>query len=189
MDDQLVMERIADNDEAAFEQLFRGHYAALCGYANKYLGDLDMAEEIVQEFFCQLWDKRESLEVKSSPRSYLYSAVRNRCLNHFRHLKVQEAHQQETMATNGHLGSVTALDDLQEMELDRKIAQVIEALPEQCQRIFTMSRQEGLKYKEIADQLGVSVKAVEAQVSKALGVLRKELRDYMPLIMWWLLNN
>lgn len=177
-----LLARIQQHDSQAFEQVFKTYYAELCGYAQKFLSDLDMAEEIVQELFCHIWDKRENLVIQETLRAYFFKSVRNRCLNHFRHIKIREAHQQEVIAQNHIADTITAHDTIKALELDVKINAVIESLPAQCKQVFSMSRFEGKKYQEIADELGISKKAVEAHVSKALKVLREELKDYLPLL-------
>jgi RNA polymerase sigma-70 factor (ECF subfamily) len=178
-----LIARIKQHDGDAFEQIFRKYYAELCGYADKYLNDTDAAEEIVQELFCHIWDKRETIEIKETLRAYFFRATRNRCFNHFRHLKIREAHQQETQAENNITDNLTAYEAMKGFELEEKITQVINQLPAQCKLVFSMSRFEGKKYQEIADELGISKKAVEAHISKALKVLREELKEYLPLLL------
>lgn len=183
MSEPELLARIKQHDGNAFEQIFRTYYAELCGYADKYLNDVDAAEEIVQELFCHIWDKRETIEVKETLRAYFFRATRNRCFNHFRHLKIREAHQQETQAENNSIDNLTAYEAMKGYELEEKITKVIDELPAQCKLVFSMSRFEGKKYQEIADELGISKKAVEAHVSKALKVLREELKEYLPLLL------
>ena len=184
MSETELLERIKKSDDEAFEAIFKTYYAELCGYAEKYLSDMDTAEEIVQELFCHIWDKRSHLEIKETLRAYFFRAVRNRCFNHYRHLKIKEAHQQETLATASSAETLTAYEAMKGLELEEKITQVIESLPAQCKLVFGMSRFEGKKYQEIADELGISKKAVEAHISKALKVLREELKDYLPLLLF-----
>jgi RNA polymerase sigma-70 factor (ECF subfamily) len=153
---------------------------------------MDVAEEIVQEVFIKLWERREELEFNSSVKSYLFRAVHNTSLNYLRHLKVREEHRQ--YAEERHqLLSMEYSDGLEEKELENRIWDAIGRLPEQCARIFQMSRFEGLKYREIADKLGISPKTVEVQMGKALRRLREDLKDYLPTLLgglstffsWW----
>lgn len=183
MSEPELIERIKQNDGKAFEQVFKTYYAELCGYANKYLNDLDAAEEIVQDLFCHVWDKRASLVIQETFRAYIFRSTRNRCFNHYRHLKIREAHQQEVIAENNTTDNHTAHEAMKGLELDEKINSVIDQLPAQCKLVFTMSRFEGKKYQEIADELGISKKAVEAHISKALKTLRQELKDYLPMLI------
>lgn len=153
----------------------------MCGYANKYLCDLDEAEEIVQEVFCNFWNKKNTLEISGSLEAYLYRAVRNTCINHLKHLKVKNqfavAHVRELQQ-----GENRYHDRLEELELQHKIDDCINRLPPERQRIFRLSRFEQMKYQNIAEHLGISVKTVEAQMGKALKFLRENLSEYLPVI-------
>ncbi len=171
---------IRQGDEAAFEALFRELYQPLCHYAHTYVPETETAEELVQETFVKLWERREKLEVHTSLRSYLFRAVRNNALNHLKHLKIVALHQAETYATGTEKDWG---DSLIRGELEEKIGEAIGQLPEQCRKIFEMSRMEGLKYREIAEKTGISIKTVEAQMGKALRILREALQEYLPLII------
>lgn len=169
-----------------FEALFKTHYAELCGYANKYLDDLDAAEEVVQSLFVRLWEKRKDLDIKSSLKSYLFSSVRNACFNEIKHVKIKEeykAHYQRVIEED----QVFADEEYEASELENKIRSSIEKLPEGRQKIFILSRYEGLKYQEIADKLGVSIKTVENQMGAAMKFLRSELAEYLVTVAWMIL--
>ncbi len=178
-----LFEKVRTGDKSAFESVFRTYYAPLCSFANNYIADASMAEEIVQDLFCQIWERHAALSINESLKSYLFRSVRNRCLNHFRHQKVKEAHQKIVLQEFSGTEEQNVQGQIQRMELDQKIARVIANLPDQCHRVFTLSRFDNLKYKEIAQQLNISVKAVEAHISKALKTLRKELKEYIPTII------
>ncbi len=183
--DSDILLAIQQGNERVFEVVFRKHYSSLCNYACGILKDMDDSEEIVQHIFTKLWEQRNEIEITVSLKSYLYRAVHNTCLNRIKHLKIQETYRQhvgEFLETNHE--SVTDVLDGKELEL--RIATAIEKLPEQCRLIFRMSRFEELKYQEIADQLGLSVKTIENQIGKALKILRSELSDYLPLLIWLL---
>jgi RNA polymerase sigma-70 factor (family 1) len=171
-------------DEKAFEQLFRSYYQPLCNRANAILNDIDEAEETVQNIFIILWEKREQMEINFSIKSYLYRAVHNAALNRIKHNKVRvmyvKEHEQAVPST-GHTTQQAFGNELQE-----QIQAAIESLPEQCRLVFKLSRFEELKYREIAGQLGISVKTVENQMGKALKILREKLRDYLVLIVLFL---
>jgi len=169
---------IRTGNEQAFEQLFRAQYPALCGYARKYLDDVDQAEEVVQEMFFNFWQKKEKLEINISLEAYLFRSVRNSCLNYLKHLKIREEHR---LATSHEIRKKEqeVHDSVETLELQEKIENVIEQLPPERKKIFRMSRYEELKYKEIADKLNISVKTVEAQMSKALKFLRQHLSEYL----------
>lgn len=174
--------KIQAGNERAFEKVFKSYYPGMCGYANKYLSDLEQSEEIVQDVFFNFWNKRTSLEIQGSLEAYLYRSVRNACLNHLKHLEVRKQYA---------LAQVSPLkeeerkhyDKIVELELQQKIENCINELPPERQKIFKLSRHEGLKYQEIATELKLSVKTVEAQMGKALRFLRENLAEYLPLTL------
>ncbi|MBB6005189.1 RNA polymerase sigma-70 factor [Arcicella rosea] len=186
--DSDILLAIRQGNERVFETVFRKHYQALCNYSCNILKDMDDAEEIVQGVFLKFWEQRQEIEITVSLKSYLYRAVHNTCLNRIKHLKVQEVYRQ-------HVGDFientfdSATDLLDKNELEIRIAEALEKLPEQCRLIFKMSRFEELKYQEIANQLGLSIKTVENQIGKALKIMRTELADYLPLLLFWAIFN
>jgi len=167
-----IIRRIRQGDIEEFEKLFRSSYISLVKYAITLVKDRDSAEEIVQDLFVRLWQERKKLAVKSSLTGYLFRAVHNRCMHHIEHLQVIKKHA--GMASNADAGFAPAADEeINYRELQEKIASVLERLPERCSRIFCMNRFEGLRYQEIADKLSISVKTVEACMSRALKEFRK----------------
>jgi RNA polymerase sigma-70 factor (ECF subfamily) len=177
-----IIRQITQGDKNAFEVLFKNHYANLCGYALKYVWELDQAEEIVQDLFFNLWNKKSQLYISSSVESYLFRAVRNACLNYLKHKKIQDNY---ASAVQENYSSGIRLNDnpMETLELQKRIDESIESMPPERKKIFLLSRYDGLKYKEIADKLGISVKTVEAQMGKALKYLREELKEFMILII------
>ena len=172
-----LAEALTRGDESAFETLFRRWYEPLCHYACRLAdGDMDEAEDLVQQAFVKLWEYRSRLKVEWSLKAYLYKSVHNACLNRIRSQKVKSkylefnAQQPDTMQTPP---EDTA------PELREHFQRALDALPPQCRHIFELSRFEALKYREIAEQLGISIKTVETQMGKALRVLRVELADYL----------
>ena len=165
-----------------FEKLFKDQYPILCGYARKYLDDVDQAEEIVQEMFFSFWQKKEKLSINTSLEAYLFRSVRNSCLNYLKHLKVREEHR---MATSDEIRKreQEVHDNVVVLELQERIEHVIDQLPPERKKIFKMSRYDELKYKEIAEKLNLSIKTVEAQMGKALKYLRLHLSDYLSLFI------
>ena len=182
--DSEVVEAIRQGNERVFEQVFRKHYASLCHYANSFLKDQDDAEEVVQNVFCTWWEKRVFLDINISLKSYLYRAVHNHCLNRIKHLKIQDTYRQHNAEVLEQT-QVSATEHLEHSDLENRLRKAIERLPEQCRLIFRLSRFEELKYAEIADQLGISVKTVENQIGKALKILRVQLADFL-MIGWFI---
>ncbi|MDZ7899311.1 MAG: RNA polymerase sigma-70 factor [Arcicella sp.] len=186
--DSEILLAIRQGNERVFETVFRKHYQSLCNYANGILKDLDDAEEVVQAIFVKFWEQREAIEINVSLKSYLYKAVHNTCLNRLKHLKIQDVHKQ-------YVGNFfednhdSATDLMDKVELETRIADALEKLPEQCRLIFKMSRFEELKYQEIADRLGLSIKTIENQIGKALKIMRTELSDYLPVALILMLLN
>ena len=174
MEESTVYNQLKEGIESAFESLFKELYAPLSGYAVKYLKDLDHSEEVVQDVFCTLWEKRQTISITTSISAYLYTSVRNRCLNEIRRQK------NTAIQINQEIEEISDADSrIEEIELDQRIEQAVQDLPEMSRKVFEMSRYDGMKYKEIADKLGVSVKAVEANMSRALKKMRNDLKDYV----------
>ena len=174
---EALYQSFINGDEKAFEHLFKEFYAPLCGYAGKYLHDRDLAEEVIQNLFCHLWEKRGGLSIKSSFSAYLYTSARNRCLNELRREKRQQQDLSDTHLIHEDGG-------IEEIELDQQIEDAISSLPEMSRKVFLLNRVEGKKYAEIADFLGIGVKAVEANMSRALKKLREELKDYLMMLIF-----
>lgn len=168
--------------EPAFELLFKTHFKGLYGYAYTILKDEVMAEEIVQQVFYKLWEKRNYLEIDTSPKAYLYKSVYHDSLNYLKHQKVKAAYAGH-MARHADKETENASGKLLSGELKAKLHAAMNELPEQCRTIFQLSRYEGLKYQEIANVLGLSVKTIENQMGKALKILRTRLSDYLPVII------
>ena len=185
---------IRDGNEQAFETVFRQHYEGLCRYAGQFVADSDEAEEEVQAVFLALWEKRAGLIITVSLKAYLYRAVHNRCLNRIKHVAVRDAYQEHRRYVGESLVE-SPVQTLIGHELADHVQTAIQKLPEQCRRVFMLSRFDELTYGEIAGQLGISVKTVENQIGKALRILRTELSDYLPvafLIMntlKWMIDN
>ena len=180
--DSDILLAIRQGNERVYETVFRKYYQALCNYANGILKDMDDAEEVVQSIFLKLWEQRQSTEINVSLKSYLYRAVHNTCLNRLKHLKIQDTYRQYV---GKYLEDTfdSATDVMNKNELENRISEALEKLPEQCRVIFKMSRFEELKYQEIADKLGLSIKTIENQIGKALKIMRTELSDYLPVIL------
>lgn len=176
------LKALKEGDETAFEMIFKTYYEPLCNYAFTFLLDRDEAEEMVQSSFINVWEKRESIAIETSLKSYLYRAVRNGCLNALKHAKIKRKHADETVFTSDRSYEAVTQSVISS-ELDQKIGDALMALPEQCRLVFKMSRFEELKYSEIAEQLNISVKTVENQIGKALKIMREQLKEYLPILI------
>ncbi len=175
------IKKIKKIDLNNFEILFRNYYSELCQFAVKYTKDSDVAEEIVQDFFYNIWKKRKTLTIKSSLKSYLYRAVRNNCLLHLQHQTVKRKHQEYVKQSNNfQIGN--PYDELIFNETYELFDKTLNLLPERCKEIFKLSRFEGLKYREIAEKMSISIKTVEANMGKALKQFRLSFQDYAYII-------
>ncbi len=185
--EQDIIKAIKQGDERVYEKSFRKYYQSLCNYANSIINDLDESEEIVQNVFITIWEKRNEMEITISLKSYLYRAVHNHCLNRLKHLKVRAKHEQ--YALDYYDSSYEAVHEtVYKNELEIKLHEAINKLPEQCKIIFKMSRFDELKYQEIADKMNLSIKTIENQIGKALKILRTELIDFLPIIIFYILS-
>ncbi|MDR1918821.1 MAG: RNA polymerase sigma-70 factor [Tannerellaceae bacterium] len=178
--DLFVLKKIKEGDIGQFESIFRLYYSPLCLYAAGITGRRDVSEEIVQDLFYVFWKERERLQVLYSIRSYLYGSVRNRSLQYCEHREVVERHCEtiRSRKEGEYTPSSNPQDILEYKELESLIDRTLHKLPERRLRIFRMHRFEGKKYAEIASALALSVKTVEAEMSKALQTLRKEIENY-----------
>lgn len=171
------LDELKTGDIRLFESLFREYYRPLVVYSMKYVRDVDAAKEIVQEFFVRLYEKRSSLVIDTSLKSYFYRSVYNSCINYISHMEMRNRHIKNLamQSENEFSDNQVAL-----IELQSRIYKSVEAMPEQCRRIFKLNRFEGLRNEQIAEKLGISKRTVETQISKALRILRKKLADYFP---------
>lgn len=174
-------------DEATYELLFRSNFKGLCYFALKYVKDFETAKEIVQDAFVMLWEKKAGMDTDRSVKAYLTTAIHNKCNNWLRDNRKFNADMlslENLVQPDGY----TQYDKLVEVELTDDIHKAISELPEKCRQIFLMSRNDNLKYHEIADKLEISVKTVETQMSKALQHMRLRLAEYLLLLMILLLT-
>ena len=177
MTDFVLYTKVREGDIRAYETLFRRYFEPLCLYGNKIAGNMDVAEEMVQELFYTIWKDRASLRIVLSVKSYLYGAVRNQSLQYLEHLQVRQRYHQHVA---GELTESALHDSPQEIleykELEQRLEFALERLPRRQRDIFRMNRFEGKKYEQIAHELSLSVKTIEAEMSKTLQALRKSFR-------------
>jgi RNA polymerase sigma-70 factor, ECF subfamily len=175
-------------DKKVFGELFHTYYEPLCRYCLRLIPDQEEAEEIVQEVFVNLWSKRNEINIGVSLNAYLYRTVMNRAINFNNHLKIKKNHQEWAQSVDNEL--VNQHDTLMHDELQALYDTAVANMPDKRREVFELSRKEGLKYAEIAERLSISVKTVEAHLSKALDDLRHHLSDYLPVaigLLWLLL--
>ncbi len=168
------------------EALFKAYFKPLVVYGTRLIKDQPTAEDIVQEIFAKVWKKRSEIEFGDKMVSYLFGAVKNACLNNARHLKVVRKYEfefdyQKTIIENPH-------HYLMLQEIEQKIDATLDAMPDKTRDIFVMSRYEQKKNKEIADVLNISIKTVEAHMTKVLAALRRNLQQYIGMILLMMLT-
>ena len=172
--DYLFAKFLRDDDYSAFEQLFLISYNPLKSFSKKIVHINEIAEELVSEVFFKIWNNRKAIVITSSPKSYLYAAVHNISLDHLR----KDKRYVFTNIENAAAIPSTFLDPQKGCEYDElqsKIEGAVAKLPRQCKHIFQLSREQGLRYNEIALKLQLSVKTIETQMGRALKSLRKSL--------------
>lgn len=167
--------RVRAGDEAAFERIFREHYATLCSFAESLVRSRESAEEMVQSVFLNVWTNRARWEVRGSVRAYLFGAMRNQALNHLKRGRLEHAWAEE--ATKDDIESLHGSfeDPARGVEVDEMAAAVraaIERLPPRARMAVHLRWERQLKHAEIAEAMGISVKGVENQLSRALAALR-----------------
>ncbi len=183
MDDQQKLRKgLKEGNKEIFEEVYRRYYSPLCFYCVRYVGDIEEAKEIVQSLFLKIWIKRNELNINTNVKSYLYRAVQNYALNHLHQQKIKQkyiinkAHFPKQISENGQL-------KLEEEELRNMIKSAVLKLPDRRRKIFELSRYENMNYTQIANHLTISVKTVEAQMTKSLKYLRQVLKEYLPVFL------
>lgn len=178
---------IQNGNKIVYEAVFRKYYQMLCAFGFSKLKDADGAEEIVQEIFVKLWDKRADIQIENI-KSYLFSSVNNTIINQFKHQEVRRAHANEMKVVQPNSSEDNSVEF---NELQFKLTALIAEMPEARKRVFQLVKIEGKKYKEVAEELGISIKTVENQMGSALKFLRENLKDFyvlLPLLIE-MLNN
>lgn len=171
-----------------FDVLFNRYYPVLCAYSESFVSDRWVAEDLVQDVFVQVWMKRDELDMYGPIGAYLYKSVHNACIQYLRHQQVHAKYKSRIQAkmTEAELIPVhwvsMDMDPAEENEMHSLYRETLEQLPDQTREIFLCSREKGLKYSEIANQAGISIKAVEYHISKALEIFRKKMKDYLWII-------
>ena len=162
-----IIEGIRSGRETVFQLLFEKYYPKLVVFAVKYLDDRETARDIVQDALLHLYESRQSITIQTSLKSYLYSTVKNRCMNYIKHRQVRERHR-EMITRSGNGLDPDLNEKMDATELEARIHEIVSRLPEQCRRIYFMSRVEGKRNREISGELNLSIRTVETQISRAL---------------------
>lgn len=171
---------------SAFESAFKAYAKPLHAYGYTLLANSHQAEEMIQQLFLKIWEQRATLEIHTSLKAYLYRSIHNDCLNHIRHQKVKRDYQLSVVKESARMQEAP-VSRLEVKEIQQRLRSGLAKLPEACRTVFQLSRFEHLSYKEIASQLGISIKTVENQMGKALRILRVELKDYLVTLLTILL--
>jgi len=178
--DEVLFEKIQAGDVKAFDILFMRYYPLLCAYAKQFV-DFDDGQEIVQDVMVWFWENSSMQVIESSPKNYLFRAVKNRCLTL---INRNELKQRVVSSMYENLQSQYEDPDFYIVEeLTRNIENALSRLPETYREAFEMNRFQSMTYNEIAEKLNVSSKTVDYRIQQALKLLRVELKDYLPLLM------
>lgn len=177
------VDELRKGNKGAFQDLFDTCYVPLCKYAYSILRDMDEAEDAVQKTFCKLWDQRTSLFIKSSLDSYLYRMVHNESINTINQRKLHQEHNYQYISTTQSDAANTVLESVESAELQQAIERAIQKLPPQCRKVFELSRMEQMPYSKIAEELQISTNTVENHMSKALKILRMDLKEYLSCLI------
>lgn len=172
----LILSALKQDSKDAFSLLFQAYYTDLVLFCGNFINDKNVSEDIVQSIFLKLWNDRKKIKIETSLKSYLLKAVRNSCVDEFRHQEI--VRQYGTEYESSILNSYDTENYVLYSDLHNHLNQALQQIPEWYRRAFEMNRFEGLKYKEIAEKLNVSERTVEVRVGKALELLRKNLKDF-----------
>lgn len=179
--DSLFWKIALKDDEIAFRTLFFQFFSPLCVFAHRYIDGWENCEDIVQETFFKIWKNRKNIEINTSSRNFLITSVKNSCIDFLRKQETEQSWQQKEIENNA--SSYTSGDIYSTIELEQMLAAALAKLPDNIRIVFEKNRFEGMTYAEIATEHHISVKTVEAYMTKALKHLRVELKDYLPLII------
>ena len=179
--DSLFWRIAIKDDEIAFRTLFFQFFSPLCVFAHRYIDRWETCEDIVQETFFKIWTNRKNIEINTSSRNFLITSVQNTCIDFLRKQETEQNWQQKEIENN--TSWYTSGDIYSTIELEQMLSAALAKLPDNIRIVFEKNRFEGMTYTEIAAEHNISVKTVEAYMTKALKHLRVELKDYLPLML------
>ena len=180
--EKILTAGLVEGNERIFDYLFHYYYSGLVVFSFRYVGNMEAAEDIVQDFFYTLWLNHAKFEIRQSIKSYFFSAVKNRSLDFLKRKKIRS--KTENAILNSSSDILEEQNLLVQSELEGQIEKAFDKLPEKCRKIFQMNRFEGIKPEEIARQENISVRTVEGHIGKAIKILRTELRPYITSLLF-----
>ncbi|MDR2968790.1 MAG: RNA polymerase sigma-70 factor [Tannerellaceae bacterium] len=181
--DKLFWQIALKDDEGAFRSLFLDYFSSLCVFAHRYIESWETCEDVVQDTFYKIWKNRRKLEISASGRNFLITSVRNGCIDYLRRKETETLWKEKELQHN----TIYAAENIYSTtELEEILNSALKRLPENVRTVFEQSRFEGKTYADIASGQSISVKTVEAYMTRALKQLRIELKDYLPLILLFL---
>ena len=163
-----------NGDEIAFECLYRRYVLYLTNIAIKKTSSIDIAKDCVQEVFLSIYHRKNELQTTISLKAYLYKALQHKIYNHYQKLLARTKHEQAATLNLSIVGNYLN-DELDSKDLEKVIQEVISIMPPQCRRVFLLSREENLSYKDIAKQLNISINTVDQHIRKALRILKNSV--------------
>lgn len=184
--EELFIRISGGNDKEAFHILFDEFFPPLCYFARQYVPDGPTCEDLVQDVFFKIWMDRHRLDIRSSARNYLTTLVRNRCIDYLRRKNLEQKFRDKELL-KPHLSAGEEVYSVTECE--EMINRALDKLPENIRTVFEMNRFRDMNYAEIASVSGISVKTVEAYMSRALKILREQLKDYLPFVILFLYSD
>ena len=181
--DDALWQQLQQGEKSALQELFHRYYDSLVRFATPILKDQDLARDLVQDLFYDIWVKKEKIQISSSLKAYLYMACRNTALNRLKREARMQWTDDEGELENLHGSTDGTFDRMREKDLQSRLSHALDQLPPKCRQVFELSRFDHMTNKEVADTLEISVKTVENQMTKALQVLRTHL---LPHLKVWL---
>ena len=174
-----LIERLMVDDLEAFRRIFEMNYKPLVKYARRFVMDIDTAEDITQQTFLYIWEKRRTVNIGQSLKSYLFRAVHNACINYLKRENLMAEYTKSfILEMNGQFNE-TGFDYTVQNEIKYELESAIDSLPENCKNIFKLSRYNGLKNREIASELSISIRSVETQIYRALKILKEKMSEHL----------
>jgi RNA polymerase sigma-70 factor, ECF subfamily len=172
-----IFNRMVEGDKEAFRFFFEKYYSEMCNFANVYLHDPVMSEEIVQDIYVYFWEKKENIHIESSVKSYLFRASINKSLNHIRNEKTRFNIQKKLSKESENIHEMP-INNMDATQITGLIEKTINSLPPKCREVYILGKEKNLTYKEISSKMGISIKTIENHMGKALKTLREALKPY-----------